>query len=75
MSELGRLKITVRTVHKLFVESAAGLNPAGMRLARGGVFPISRFEFDDPAEAAAEAAKLQTYLDQECQPKTTRRRK
>jgi hypothetical protein len=69
MSELGRLKITVRPVHRLYVESAAGLNPAGPRLARGGEFPLARFEFDDPSEADIAAAKLQTYLDQSCQVK------
>lgn len=52
-------------LHSLMVKSMAGLNPAGWRLQRGGMFPIDEFEFLDEFEAKVAQRKLQAYVDQQ----------
>lgn len=60
------LKISIKEddgLHRLMVESRAGVNPAGWRLQRGEFFPIAEFEFFDEGEAKMAQAKLQEYLN------------
>jgi hypothetical protein len=50
-------------LHQLMVQSLAGTNPAGMRLERKDLMPVTEFSFFDPADAEVARKKLQEYLD------------
>jgi hypothetical protein len=62
-SDLKILIVERDSLHCLMVQSLAGLNPAGWRLQRGGVFPIDEFEFLDLNDAIVARNKLQEYVN------------
>ena len=49
---------------RLWVRSAGGESPAGMRLNRGGMFPYETlYDHQDHAQAILQAGRLQEYID------------
>lgn len=50
-------------VLRLYVDSGAGIFPAGDRLRRGGTFPQVKWVHTDPAAAVRDAKELQRYLE------------
>jgi hypothetical protein len=70
-------RVTPDGMFQLMIESVAGLNPAGWRLQKGGLFPIDEFEYFDEQSASEAANLLQKYIDSEfnSEPRKKRGRK